>query len=122
MLSWLHKRSFQHRDRVGLSSFVHTDRAVLETQEPRNDLPCTVTGLKPVLGFDFRFHSGYEASIPLLEFGGGNRLVVLFRIAAEGGPASLFQSAASQCFKSMRPLGGMRTLEGCLILAKAAIT
>jgi len=75
----------------GVVQLIHTDRAVLETQEPRNDLPCTVTGLKPMLGFDFRFHSGYEASIPLVELGGpGNRLVVLFRITAEGGQPVYF--------------------------------
>ena len=63
----------------GVVQLIHTDRAVLDTQQPRNDLPCTVTALKPVLGFDFRFHSGYEVSVPLVDLAGpGNRLVILF--------------------------------------------
>jgi hypothetical protein len=63
---------------------IHTDRAVLDAQQPRDDLPCTVTALKPVLGFDFRFHSGYEASVPLVALAGpGNRLVILFRVTAD---------------------------------------
>ena len=39
-----------------------TDMAVLEAREARKDLPCTATPVKPVLGFDLRFHAGYEIS------------------------------------------------------------
>lgn len=80
----------------GVVHLIHTDRAVLDTQESRNDLPCTVTTWKPVLGFDFRFHGGYEVSVPLVELGGpGSYLVVLFRITAEGGdPVHFMQRVA----------------------------
>ena len=62
-----------------------TDMAVLEQQEVRKDLPCTVTPEKPELGFDLRFHAGYEVSIPLQELAGGeNQLTVLFRVTPEG--------------------------------------
>src|SRR5437899_12947656 len=57
----------------------NTDMAVLEAQEVRKDVPCSVTPAKPVLGFDLRFHTGYEISIPLKELAGGeNQLTVLF--------------------------------------------
>jgi hypothetical protein len=43
------------------------DIAVLQKEEARKDLPCTVTSVKPSLGFDFRFRSGYDVSVPLKE-------------------------------------------------------
>ncbi len=62
----------------------NTDMAVLETQDVRKDVPCSVTPAKPVLGFDLRFHTGYEISIPLKELAGGeNQLTVLFRVTPE---------------------------------------
>lgn len=42
-----------------------TDMAVLETQDTRKDLPCTVTPGKTNLGFDLRFHTGYDVTVPL---------------------------------------------------------
>lgn len=58
-----------------------TDLAVLEAGEPRNDLPCAVTPAKPQLGFDLRFHAGYEVSVPLRELSGtDNLLTILFRV------------------------------------------
>lgn len=60
---------------------VATDWAILETQEPRKDLPCTVTPIKPIVGFDLRFHSGYEVTVPLKELAGSdNLLTMLFRV------------------------------------------
>jgi hypothetical protein len=64
-----------------------SDAAVLESQENRKDLPCVVTPTKPSLGFDLKFHSGYEVSIPLRELAGdGNQLTMIFRVAPEGHP------------------------------------
>ena len=40
----------------GMVRIFNTDMAVLEMQDARKDLPCTVTPTKPVLGFDLRFH------------------------------------------------------------------
>jgi len=55
--------------------------AVLETQDVRKDLPCTVEPVKPVLGFDLRFHAGYSVSLPLKEIAGPeNQLTILFRV------------------------------------------
>src|SRR5271169_1421026 len=60
---------------------VNTDMAVLEMQEVRNDLPCTVTPRKPALGFDLRFHAGYDVDLPLKELSGSeNELTILFRV------------------------------------------
>jgi hypothetical protein len=69
---------------------LYTDQAVLEVGEPRNDLPCSVMNSKTLLGFDLRYHSGYEASIPLKELAGSeNTLTILFRVTPvepEGPP------------------------------------
>src|ERR1700691_967076 len=62
----------------------NTDTAVLESQEPRKDLPCTATTVKPTLGFDLKFHSGYEVSVPLKELAGSqNLLTMIFRITPD---------------------------------------
>ena len=75
----------------GVVHLVQTDLAVLEMQEARNDLPCTVKPWKPVLGFDFRFHGGYEVSVPLVELSRPeSRLAILFRITAEEGEPVYF--------------------------------
>ena len=60
---------------------VPTDMALLELQEPRNDLPCTVTPVKPALGFDLRLHAGYEAIVPLKDLAGSQgALTIIFRV------------------------------------------
>lgn len=62
---------------------LNSDQAVLEAGEPRDDLPCSVVSVKPVLGFDLRFHSGYEVSVPLNELAGSeNLLTILFRVTS----------------------------------------
>ncbi len=64
-----------------------SDAAILETQEVRKDLPCTVTPNKPALGFDLKYHSGYEVSVPLKELAGSdNQLTMVFRVTPEGHP------------------------------------
>ena len=64
-----------------------SDAAVLEAQEIRKDLPCNVTPVKPTLGFDLRFHSGYDVTIPLRELSGtGNQLTMIFRVTPEDHP------------------------------------
>ena len=49
----------------GRVSLVSGDDALLESEESRSDLPCTVERPKPELGFDLRFHVGYVAKIDL---------------------------------------------------------
>jgi hypothetical protein len=62
----------------------NTDAAVLESQEVRKDLPCTVTPVKSALGFDLKFHAGYEVSVPLRELAGSeNSLTMMFRLTPE---------------------------------------
>lgn len=68
----------------GLVRIFNTDSAVLEAQELRKDLPCTVTPVKPVVAFDLRFHAGYEVSIPLRELAGSEDLLtMIFRVTPE---------------------------------------
>jgi hypothetical protein len=64
------------------------DRAALESTEMRKTLPCTVTPAKPELGFELRFHAGYEAGVPFKELAGdGDQLTTIFRVIPEGRPA-----------------------------------
>ncbi len=61
---------------------VGSDMAVLESGENRKDLPCSVHPSKPLLGFDLRFHSGYDVTLPMRELAGTeNLLSILFRVA-----------------------------------------
>ena len=64
-----------------------SDAAVLEAQEIRKDVPCTVTPVKASLGFDLKFHAGYEVSIPLKDLAGTeNHLTTVFRVSPEHHP------------------------------------
>ncbi len=62
-----------------------SDMAVLETQEPRKDINCTVTPAKTAtLGFDLRFHDGFDVTVPLKELAGlENQLTILFRVTPQ---------------------------------------
>jgi len=69
----------------GTSRLFPSDAAVLEAQELRKDIPCSVTPVKPLLGFDLKFHAGYEVAVPLRELSGSsNQLTMLFRVIPEG--------------------------------------
>jgi len=61
---------------------LHTeDLAVLVSRVERRDLPCTLSPGRPMLGFDLRFHAGYEVAVPVSTFGSeGDELRVLFRV------------------------------------------
>ena len=64
-----------------------SDAAILEAQDVRKDLPCTVTVSKPILGFDLKYHSGYEVTVPLKELAGSeNHLTMVFRVTPENHP------------------------------------
>lgn len=76
---------FNESDPAAPVRMINGDRAVLETREERRDLNCDISPVKPALGFDLRFHSGYELSIPLKELAGrGNTLTMIFRVTPEG--------------------------------------
>jgi hypothetical protein len=67
------------------ANIFNTDLAVLESGEQRKDLPCTVTPSKPTLGFDLKFHAGYQVTVPLKELSGTeNSLSIVFRVAPDG--------------------------------------
>ncbi len=62
-----------------------SDMAIFESSDSRKELPCSVIQRKPELGFDLRFHSGYDVTLPLSEVAGeGGMLTVVFRIYAQG--------------------------------------
>jgi hypothetical protein len=66
-----------------------SDSAVLDTEDVKKDLPCTVTQIKPILGFDLRFHSGYDITVPLHELAGeGDQLTILFKITPDAAKDS----------------------------------
>jgi hypothetical protein len=83
---------------AGVGTQVHlnsSDLAVLEAQEVRKDLSCTVDPVKPSLGFDLRFHGGYDINLPLRDVAGNeNLLSVLVRVtpdARKEEPVYFFQ-------------------------------
>ncbi len=60
---------------------MNADLAVFESRDNRRDLPCRVDDAKAQLGFDRRFHAGYEIRVPLKELSGeGNRLTMVVRV------------------------------------------
>jgi len=72
---------------AGAVRIFNTDSAVLESQEARQDLPCQVTPVKPILGFDLKFHAGYEVNIPLKDLTGPeNLLTMVFRVTPADHP------------------------------------
>src|SRR5437016_2275450 len=68
----------------GVVRLFNSDAAILEAGETRKDIPCTVTPAKPMLGFDLKFHGGYEVAVPLKELAGSeNMLTIVFRMAPD---------------------------------------
>jgi hypothetical protein len=69
----------------GVVRLMPSDAAILESTENRKDLPCTVTPGKAFLGFDLKFHLGYEVTIPIKELAGSeNQLTMVFRVTSDG--------------------------------------
>lgn len=53
-------------------------------QEYRRDFPCSVTLIKPDLGFDFAFHSGYDVVMPVNALvNAGNELNIVLKISKQ---------------------------------------
>ncbi len=99
---------------------IGSDLAVLEAQEVRKEVACTVTPEKPALGFDLRFHAGFNVSIPLKELAGeGNSLVILFRVTPADHPnePSYFIERYTVP-KIAEDAGGEATLEGTIDLGE----
>jgi hypothetical protein len=72
----------------GMVRLFGTDQAILEVPEPRKDLPCNVNPTKTAqVGFDLKFHGGYEVSVPLKELSGQeNLLTIIFRVTPASSP------------------------------------
>ncbi len=92
----------------------NSDAAVLDTGEVRKDLPCTVTPVKPALGFDLKFHAGYEVTVPLKELAGSeNLLTIVFRVApADGSKAPSYFSQHIAVPRIAEDAGGPAYLQG----------
>lgn len=80
----------------GMVRLFGTDQAILEAAEPRKDLPCSVTPTKSAqVGFDLKFHGGYEVNVPMRELSGQeNLLTIIFRVTpsgADGEPTYFIQ-------------------------------
>jgi hypothetical protein len=63
----------------------NTDSAILEASLARI-CPCSVSPIKPQLGFDMKFHAGYEVSIPLRDLSGSDDLLTTIFRAHAGKP------------------------------------
>ena len=68
----------------GAIQLLASDAAIIEIEEVKKDLPCTATQVKPVLGFDLRFHTGYDIVLPLREISGaGDQLTILLKVTPD---------------------------------------
>ena len=64
-----------------------SDMAIFASADQRKDLPCVVTPRKADVGFDLRFHTGFDVTVPLKELAGNSEaLTVVFRVYPEGEP------------------------------------
>jgi len=97
----------------GLVRLMPSDGAILESTENRKDLPCTVAPDKAVLGFDLKFHLGYEVTVPIKELvGTENQLTMVFRVVPENHPGGIYFSQHFTVPAIDREEGGPAYLEG----------
>ena len=99
----------------GDGTSVHVRCGRPRSQEVRKDLPCTVTTVKPVLGFDLKFHAGYEVTVPLKELAGSeNQLTdgVPRHARRAPGRSGVLLAAHRTCPPSTDDAGGPAYLQG----------
>jgi hypothetical protein len=85
-LGGLHAQEIMH-SAGGPVRLFNSDAAILEAQEVRKEIPCTLTPDKPSLDFDLRFHTGYDVTVPLKDLAGSeNRLTMIFRVTPATHP------------------------------------
>ena len=98
----------------GVVRLFNGDTAILEATDNRKDLPCTVTPEKPSLGFDLKFHAGYEVSVPLKELAGTeNQLTMVFRVRrSDGGGDGIYLSQHTLVPAIDSDEGGQAYLQG----------
>jgi hypothetical protein len=66
-------------------TLIPSDLTTLESTNSRKDLPCVVAPRQTELGFDLRFHAGYDVTVPLRELqGDGQLLTIVFRVYQGG--------------------------------------
>ena len=64
------------------------DQTILDTKDPRQDIPCKVSPVKPELGFDLKFHTHFDIAIPMSDLQGGeDMLTMIFRVTPVGQAA-----------------------------------
>jgi hypothetical protein len=102
----------------GRPLLVNGDMAVLEGGEFRKDLECIVTPARPVLGFDLKFHTGFDVSVPMKELeGNGDMLNILFRVTPKdmGDPVYFSQQIRVPAIHESK---GTATLNGLFDLGE----
>ena len=99
---------------------VGSDLAVLEAQDVRKEINCSVTPQKPLLGFDLRYHAGFNVTVPLKELAGEeNSLTILFRVTPEGQAAEPAYFIQRYTVPSIvEDAGGVALLQGSLDLGE----
>jgi len=97
---------------------LNADNAILETKEPRKDIPCNVTPGKTALGFDLKFHAVYDVSVPMRELNGGeDTLTMIFRVTPSDHPDSpIYFSQKVEVPKLDQSAGGDAVLQGSFIM------
>ncbi|MEO8052457.1 MAG: acetyltransferase [Acidobacteriota bacterium] len=105
---------------IGPVHLVGSDLAVLEAQDVRKEISCTVTPQKPALGFDLRYHAGFNVTVPLKELSGeGNSLTILFRVTSQDPPAEPVYFIQRYTVPSIvEDAGGDALLQGSLDLGE----
>ena len=99
---------------------VGSDLAVLEAQDVRKEINCTVTPQKPTLGFDLRYHAGFSVTVPLKELAGDeNSLTILFRVTSQSPSAQPVYFIQRYTVPSIvEDAGGDALLQGSLDLGE----
>jgi len=103
----------------GLVRLMPSDAAILESTENRKDLPCTVVPDKPALGFDLKYHVGYEVSVAIRDLvGADNQLTMLFRVTPENQRDGIYFSQHFQVPTIDREEGGPAYLDGAFTVGE----
>jgi hypothetical protein len=103
----------------GLVRLMPSDAAILEATDNRKDLPCTVTADKPILGFDLKYHVGYEVSVAIKDLvGTDNQLTMVFRVTPENQRDGIYFSQHFQVPAIDRDEGGPAYLNGAFTVGE----
>jgi hypothetical protein len=103
----------------GLVRLMPSDAAILESTENRKDLPCTVVPDKPALGFDLKYHVGYEVSVAIRDLvGADNQLTMVFRVTPENQRDGIYFSQHFQVPTIDREEGGPAYLDGAFTVGE----